>query len=149
MRHNTIEELKSLAHVTKIDRPTRWEVRRDRLLRWATLVESAEHPVRIFHQIEFMPSRDCYALRSSQSPLSVAFADPFLRSQGLVGDDYRSTVEFFGLSSQEAHEILCDCHYAGHKPSPQIIASRIRAVASKQTLAERLANLRRSVAAWF
>ncbi len=149
MRHNTFEELKSLAHVTKIDPPTRWQVRRERLLRWATLIEAAEHPVRLFHQIEFMPNRDCYALRSSESPLGLAFADPFLRAQGLVGDDYGSSVEFFELSPQEAHQILCDCHYAGQKPSPQIIASRIRTVASKHTLAERFASLRQSVAAWF
>lgn len=148
MKHNTFEELRSLAKVTKVYRPSPWEVRRERLLRMAALVEATERPVRLFHQLEFMSDGDRHFLRSPDSPLSVAFADPVLREQGLDGEDYRAAVEFFDLSPNEAHQILCDCHYAGHKPTQQMIASRIRSIAGRKGLAERLASLKQRVAAW-
>jgi hypothetical protein len=61
-------------------------------------------------------------------------------------------LDFFAISEHEAHQLLCDCHYGLHRPTPPMIATRIRALAEKRPLGERLQSLARmarsSALAW-
>jgi hypothetical protein len=84
MRHQTVEELRSVATIAK-SIPSRWELRRQRLHRWAQLIEESRTPVRLFHQLEYMARHHRLELRAVDSPLSIAFADPHFRLHGLVG----------------------------------------------------------------
>jgi hypothetical protein len=140
MRHQTVEELRSVAKIAK-SIPSKWELRRERLHRWAQLIEESRTPVRLFHQLEYMARDHRQELRSLDSPLSIAFGDQIFRLQGLGGEDYGSALDFFAISDHEAHQLLCDCHYGLHRPTPHMIATRIRALAEKRPLGERLESI--------
>jgi len=149
VRHTTFDELKPVASVTPI--PTgfyRRELRRRRLERLALLLEEHQDLIRLFSQIEYMAYSKLCSLRSDNSPLSIAFADPILRSQGLKSDEFGDAVKFFDITRREAHHLLCDCHYDGAWPSSEAIAARARWLANRITLRDRWEKLRRSVVAW-
>jgi hypothetical protein len=147
MKHSTFEDLKPIASVTRAP-ASKSDIRRDRLLRFATLLEAHPAPLRLFRQVEYMPNGDRAALRCDCSPVTVAYADPVLRAQGLNSDEYGAAVEFFGLSEDDAHHLLCDCHYGLRQPSAQLIAYRVRAIANRKTFWERCLALKQSVTAW-
>jgi hypothetical protein len=148
MRHHTVEDLRPVAKITTFIPLTTWELRRSRLLRWAQLIEESRTPVRLFHQLEFLEPAHRFGLQSLDSPVSVAFADRDFKVQGIRGDDYASALEFFSVTEHEAHQILCDCHYAGHRPTPGMIASRVRAVANKRPFAERVQKVMSTLRSW-
>src|SRR3546814_13396884 len=77
--------------------------RRERLERWAELLEQHPGSVGVLHETEYQPRFVRDALRADESPLTVAFRDPVLRFQGLTGDTYGDAVRFFDLSDSEAH----------------------------------------------
>lgn len=130
MKHTPFDELKPVATVVSPPAVSPAEIRRERLERLATVLESHRGPVRLFRQLEFMSSAERESLRGDSSPLAIAFSDPVLRSQGLKGDTYGDAIEFFNLSSSEAHHLLCDCHYSMHQASPDMIAARARSLAN-------------------
>ena len=128
MRYRTLEQTKEIATV----RPTAATPRlskRERLERWAELLERQGGSLRSLYETEFAPWHRRRTMREDNSPLSVAFADPILRGQGLKGDSYGDAVEFFGLSHGEAHHILCYCH-CGHAISAELVATRVRQAAT-------------------
>ena len=45
------------------------------------------------------------------SPLTVAFEDPVLRSAGLASDQFGEVARFFGLSPWQLHDVVCNCHF--------------------------------------
>ena len=103
--------------------------RRERLERWAELLE--RQPNRRLSTIEgteFGSRREREAKRSDDSPLTVAFEDPVLRAAGLRGDRVGDAVEFFDLSHDEVHRLVCYCHY-GRMVSPGTVAARVRMMA--------------------
>ncbi len=129
MKHAAVEELKPIASVVSSPSVSRVDVRRDRLERFATLLEAHNASVRLFTQLEALTERELRSLRSDCSPLTVAFSDPVLRSQGLKSDAYIDAVAFFDITAREAHYLLCDCHYVTRHPSSQLIATRARSLA--------------------
>jgi hypothetical protein len=131
MEHKPLDELKPIARLAKI--PSKEETRRARLLRFAEVLEAHRGRTRLFRGLEYLKQDDLIDLRDENSPLSIAFADPVLRTQGLTSDKFSEAVAFFDLSSREAHHILCDCHYADSNVSSQIIAARVRAVAKQMS----------------
>ncbi|PPD44821.1 MAG: hypothetical protein CTY15_05980 [Methylocystis sp.] len=151
MKRRTIEEIAKTARVenthTQMGIPG-WALRRRRLERLATLLESAREPVRLFTTMECYRRRERLALRQAGSPLSIAFQDDALRREGLADDSVGAAVDFFGLSMREAHALLCDCGYGGlaliGRPIAHLVASRARGLAAKRSIAE----LRFRLAEW-
>ena len=148
MKHSTFDPLKPLATVTKMPALSKRDVRRQRLMRFATLLDAHQDSIRLFRQIEFMDDSERRSLRSDSSPLTIAFADPVLRDEGLKSDEFGEAVEFFDLTEREAHQLLCDCHFLGVRPSSQILASRVRTVANQKTLRQHWQVLSQRLVAW-
>lgn len=145
MKHTTFDELKPIADVVALPTGSRDDIRRDRLERFASLLEAHRDPICLFNQLEYISRSALRLLRSDSSPLAIAFADPVLRSQGLRSDSYGDAVEFFDLTSREAHHLLCDCHYSSRHVSSEMIASRVRSLASQLSLRARLEMLRQKL----
>jgi hypothetical protein len=79
------DQLRRLADIST-DAPITMS-RRERLGRWHDLL--AREPGRMLktlEEIEFRPASQRPAMRADNSPLTVAFADPVLRSEGLEGE---------------------------------------------------------------
>ena len=107
MEHKPVEALRARADVH--DAP-RLLSRRERLERWAELLErDAERRLRSLGEIELVPKAERAALRADHSPLTVAYADPVLRTAGLGSDRLGDAMAFFALSEGQAHRLLCSC----------------------------------------
>jgi hypothetical protein len=105
--------------------------RRERLERWVELLE--RQPNRRLSTIEgteFGGRREREAKRADHSPLTVAFEDPVLRAAGLRGDRVGDAVEFFDLSHDEVHRLVCYCHH-GLTVLPGTVAARVRMMAQQ------------------
>jgi hypothetical protein len=114
--------------------------RRERLERWAELLEREPRRwLRALSRVEFTPVEDRAGLREDASPIAVAFADPVLRAAGLGGDTLGDAEDFFELSSEQAHQLLCDCHYCGRMDGGTV-ARRLRGMMDPPT-ARRLFGL--------
>lgn len=96
MKHQAIEQLQGVAEV-KQDLPRRTLSRKERLQRWAELLERDPHRrLSTLHETEYQPARVRAAMRGDGSPISVAFED---RSSGLPGWRTTATVKPGGSSS--------------------------------------------------
>ena len=105
--------------------------RRERLERWATLLERQRgRGLRTIDGTEFGTRRERQGKRADDSPLTVAFADPVLRDAGLRGDRVGDAVAFFGLSEHDVHHLVCYCHY-GRMISAAVVADQVRAIARR------------------
>ena len=137
MEYKPLSEIQTVAQVTR-----GWGVakmsRRERLERWAMLLEQEpSRHLKPLVRVEFLPRRERQMLRRDESPLTVAYADPVLRAQGLDSDRLGAALGFFDLSDREAHYLLCDCHYhGGMTMTPETVAKRIHAIASRVTFRE-------------
>jgi hypothetical protein len=111
MRYQRLDQIRDHAEVAEA-RPTL--SRRERLRRWADLLKrEGEQPLDALHWVEFYAESERKRLRRDNSPITVAYADPVLRAEGLAGDTLGDAQLFFGLSDDEAHRLLCDCHFHG------------------------------------
>ena len=97
----------------------------ERLRRWADALEAHTGPLNALRQIEYLPRAERRAYRAPDTPMTVAFLVPDLRAAGLEGDTLGNAMEFFGMSNEDAHRLLCDCHYQGTMTGPGL-AQRIR-----------------------
>jgi predicted protein tyrosine phosphatase len=128
MKYRSLEQITLEANV----HPGTGMSRRERLERWAELLE--QQPDRRLCAIEgteFGCRREREAKRADHSPLTVAFEDPVLRAEGLRGDRVGDAVEFFDLSHDEVHRLVCYCHH-GLTVSPATVAARVRAMARQE-----------------
>lgn len=124
MKYQSIENVAAEAALTLVEAPVL--SRRQRLERWAELLERDPHRrLRALMRVEFVPEWDRAGIRADDTPISVAFADPLLRAAGLAGDTFGDARKFFELSSEDAHALLCDCHYYGRMDG-ETVARRIR-----------------------
>ncbi|WP_181703476.1 hypothetical protein [Chthonobacter albigriseus] len=143
MRHEIFPDVvPTKAHA--VAEPLTALTRRDRLRRWATVLEAHTGPVRALQRIEYLTPDERRALRDEASPLAVAFADPVLRAAGLRSDSLGDAVGFFELTDEQAHHLLCDCHYHGAM-TPNGVSARIRAIADRRSLGD----LWTAVRGWF
>lgn len=134
MEYRTFDDLRRLATVSPA--AARGLSRRARLGRWARLLqEDAERRLEPLRRLEFMPKGEAEALRCDNSPISIAFADPVLRAEGLAGDRFGDVLAFFELSPRQAHYLLCDCYYQGRMTAGSV-ARRIRSIANRLTWSE-------------
>src|SRR5690242_9650703 len=87
MEHRTLEEIKRVADVSARDLARRTMSRRERLERWATVLENQGHgSLNALRRIEFLPEDERMLVRADNSPLSLAAQDPILAAEGLASD---------------------------------------------------------------
>jgi hypothetical protein len=110
MEHRTSVELEGFAEVIRPQKLSKKEL----LDRWALALERRKGArLRTLRETEHKAGDERLALREENSPLSVAFEDPVLRSAGLTSDKLGEVARFFGLSHWELHEVVCNCHFGG------------------------------------
>jgi hypothetical protein len=151
MQYKSLDAIRDQANVIPFAPSSREylrALRRERLERFAAVLERHSGPVTLLSGIEYIPERERMMLRLETSPLSIAYADPELRRQGLAGDRLGDAMAFFQLTRSEAHHLLCDCHYVGMRTSPQMIAARARAIARRMTVGEAWAKFRSVLKFW-
>lgn len=135
MHHRTLDQITQVATISRLEKPSSREARRERLRRFATVLENYEGPIRLLSRIEYLSRDDRLMLRCDCSPLTVAFQDSVLRRQGLTSDRLGDAMTFFGLSEAQAHHLFCDCHY-GASANAKVIARRVRGLAERKSLLE-------------
>ena len=135
MKHRTLVETREVANIhDRVPGTTVAPMSRDeRLERWAELLQQQETPLTSLFETEYAPSNRRRRMRADHSALSVAYADPVLRGQGLAGDSYGEAVRFFELTDDEAHYILCHCH-CGPSVEGRQLARRVHQIAAYQGL---------------
>jgi hypothetical protein len=111
MQHQTLENLRKIAEV-RPDKGASMLNRLERLTRWAELLErQPDMRLQTLHGTEYRPVEIRETMRNDHSPISIAFADPVLRTAGLEGDTYGDAKRFFELSDWQLHEVVCYCHF--------------------------------------
>ncbi len=131
MKLKTLKELKQVADVRPPLERDRMS-KQKRLERWAEVLELApQRELRSLYETEYSSRRRRYALRAENSPLTVAFQDPVLRAEGLQSDGYGDAINFFELSDDDLHYIVCSCHH-GRTMTPTEVARRV-SVAARRT----------------
>lgn len=104
----------------------------ERLKCWAAALDrEGDRQLNTLFQLEYLPVAKRVRLRADDSLLSVAFADPRLRAEGLAGDTMGDAVAFFGVSEHQLHDIVCFCHH-GPTISARTAAAQIRNAAARQ-----------------
>jgi len=148
MEHKTREEIRDVADILPSGLQARPLSKLERLELWVEALErKGGRRLRTLFEIEYALPTDRAGLRADDSPLSVAFADPRLRADGLAGDTVGDAVAFFGVSELELHNILCFCHY-GETMSAKTAAARVRAIAASETGHRRRYGSRHFVGSW-
>jgi hypothetical protein len=128
MKHQSPEQLLELA--TIVDDPIVPMTRRQRIERWAALLDRHGGPLTALYRIEYLSPEERRRYRGSDNtPLAVAYRDPVLRRDGLAGDTLGDAMDYFGINDWEAHRLLCDCHYFGAMTG-RGLAARLRRRAS-------------------
>lgn len=132
MKYKTVGELAGEADVRlELAFTSRPLAKHERLERWATLLaREPERQLSSVEEIEYGTPPQQQAKRADNSALSVAFADPVLREQGLKSDRVGDAARFFELSHWEIHQLVCSCHY-GRTMSAGTAALRVRAMAKR------------------
>ncbi len=127
MKHQSIAELTTIADV----QPTKTALSRsERLERWAECLErEPQRPLRSLDGIEYGTETQRREARENNSPLSVAFADPVLREEGLRSDRLGDALAFFRITEQQAHRVVCSC-LNGRAIESGRAAKRVRAIAN-------------------
>ena len=128
MEYKSVEQLARLARVAVEAKPSLPLTQVQRLERWAELLEA--NPGRRLNTVfetEYQLPRARDAMRPADSPISVAFADPVLRGDGLADDSYGEARRYFGLNDHQLHHVLCYCHY-GSTVSAGTAARALRGV---------------------
>lgn len=127
MNLKTLEELTQVVEVRSPLERDRMS-KQERLERWAEVLERApQRYLRSLYETEYASRRQRCTLREDNSPLTVAFHDPVLRAEGLQSDSYGDAINFFELSDDDLHYIVCYCHH-GPTMTPKAVARRVRAV---------------------
>jgi hypothetical protein len=144
MQHKTQEQLQRIAAVYPNEaRPAM--TRSERLERWAKLLDREPgRPLSTLSGTEYQPDDARDKMRSVGSPFSIAFEDPVLRAEGLVGDSYGDAKRFFELTDRQLHNIVCYCHH-GTSMTAEVAARRVRAVIGGAVTPGRFGMLREAI----
>jgi hypothetical protein len=146
MEHATVNNLKRSAKVTLFPATPSKMSRRERLERWATILEQYKGSLRPLIGIEYLSNQERALLRDAGTPLTVAFHDPVLREEGLASDRLGDGTAFFGLTNRQAHRLLCHCNYHDSMTAAEV-AARVRSVANQITLREFWHRIRSTIGA--
>ena len=109
MKHMSPDDIERSAEAI----PSGVMTRAERLERWANMLEQHVGPILALNGIEYLRCKERREHKGNHAPMTIAFADPILRDQGLSGDTLGEAMDFFGLSKQAVHELFCDCHHRG------------------------------------
>lgn len=140
MKYRSFDEMQRVADIADVGRVRL--TRRERLERWAEVLMQEPHRVlRPLYRLEFMSAQDRMLARGDGSPLSVAYADPVLREDGLTGDRVGDAMVYFDLSHRDMHFLVCGCHCHGDMTAANI-AAQIRSIANRVTVRELWHRLR-------
>jgi hypothetical protein len=126
MEHRTSAEIEGFAAVIRPQKLSKKEL----LERWALALEKRKG-ARLYtlRETEYRPVKERSALQQENSPLTVAFDDPVLRSAGLASDRFGEVARFFGLSHWQLHDVVCNCHF-GETVAAEVVAARVRRLAA-------------------
>ena len=127
MKYEHVDKLGSKAVIFPWETGGKKLSRRQRIERWAMLLEQHQGRLVPFVGTEYLSYEARRTLRVDNSPLALAAGDPILHNDGLTSDTLGEGTAYFGLSERKAHRLLCDCHYSGTMTG-QKVASRLRAV---------------------
>jgi hypothetical protein len=127
LEHRTSAELKGFADVIRPQKLSKKEL----LERWALALEKRKGDrLCTLRETEYKPVKERSALRQENSPLTVAFEDPVLRSAGLTSDRFGEVARFFGLSHWQLHDVVCNCHF-GDTVAAEVVAARVRRLSAR------------------
>ena len=127
MEHRSSAELSGLAEVIHPQTLSKKEL----LERWALALEKRKGArLSTLRETEYRPVEEQSALRQENSPLTVAFEDPVLRSAGLTSDKFGEVARFFGLSHWQLHEVVCNCRF-GESVAAEAVAARVRRLSGR------------------
>lgn len=87
--------------------------RRERLLRWADALAAHGGSLSALREIEYLSPAERRAYRGDNTPLTVAYHDAVLRRAGVGDDTLGTAMDFFEITDEDAHRLLCDCNYLG------------------------------------
>jgi hypothetical protein len=126
MRYQRLDQVRAHAAITPVRPPM---TRQQRLRRWAEVLKrEGARPLEALRWVEFYAEPERRQLRRDRSPMAFALSDPVLRAEGLVGDTLGDAQLFFELSDDEAHRLVCDCHFQG-RLTGRSAARRVRSLA--------------------
>ncbi|MGI0524950.1 hypothetical protein [Rhizobium giardinii] len=110
MKYQTRNQLQSVGDVhADMQRPTMTS--RERLARWAELLEQTpDRSLGTLPETEFQLASTRDAMRSADTPITVAFQDEVLQADGLKDDTYGEAKRFFELTDWQLHRVVCSCH---------------------------------------
>jgi hypothetical protein len=128
MKHETLDELRLRAELLPANGEIKKMSRRERLRRWADVLDQHAGPVRPFFRVEYLTPSERRELRGDDTPLAVAFSDPILRADGLPSDRLGDGLAYFDIPEHTGHRLLCDCHYSGTMTGENV-AARLRGIA--------------------
>ena len=129
MEHRTSAELEGFAEVICPEKLSKKEL----LERWALALEKRKGTrLSTLRETEYKPAKERSALQQENSPLTVAFDDPVLRSAGLASDRFGEVARFFGLSHWQLHDVVCNCHF-GETVAAEVVAARVRLAARNRS----------------
>jgi len=127
VEHRTSADLRAFAEVIHPQKLSKKEL----LERWALALEKRKGArLHTLRETEYKPKKQQSALRQENSPLTVAFEDPVLRSAGLTNDTFGEVARFFGLSHWQLHELVCNCLF-GETVAAEVIAARVRRLSGR------------------
>ena len=127
MEHRRSAELKRFAEVIHPQKLSKKEL----LERWALALKQRKGArLHTLRETEYKPVQERSALRQENSPLTVAFEDPVLRSAGLTNDTFGEVARFFGLSHWQLHDVVCNCHF-GETVAAEAVAVRVRRLSGR------------------
>lgn len=126
MEHRTISTLRRLDELHAAAPAATPLSRRERLERWAALLEAdPRRRLVTFDTTEFLDRPTREALRRDNSMVALAWNDPVLRADGLADDSHGTAQRYFGLSDSQMHHIVCQCHH-GTRAFAADVAARVR-----------------------
>jgi hypothetical protein len=127
MQYKSLDVLHEVADLHEEARTTL--SRAERLERWAELLErEPSRRLRSLGEIESRTPAERLLMRSPDSPLTVAYDDPVLRSAGLASDRLGDGMSFFEISEDDAHRLMCSC-LNGWSMSSGKVARGVRRIA--------------------
>ena len=132
MEHKTRNQIRDVADILPSCLQARQLSKLERLELWVEALErEGGRRLRTLFEIEYLPAAERALQRADDSPLSIAFSEPRLRTEGLAGDTMGDVAAFFGISERQLHDIVCYCH-SGETVLAQTVAMRIRAGVTRE-----------------
>lgn len=136
MEHKNLDQIRTIAEVSSEFVGLKGMSHRERLARWAEILERQHgRQLRALMGTEFVSREERARMRMDNSPLTVAFEDPILRAEGLQSDRFGDAVAFFGLTEHDAHNLVCYCRH-GRTMECDAVARDVRMLATYKAIGE-------------